>query len=49
MNRPVELEAIWGEPVRAGINAGCDIVRLQCLYNLIRISIVRRDSDEIRR
>tara|TARA_Y100000588_G_C14175062_1_gene890971 strand:+ start:510 stop:1472 length:963 start_codon:yes stop_codon:yes gene_type:complete len=49
MNRPVELEAIWGEPVRVGINAGCDIVRLQCLYNLIRISIVRRDSDEIRR
>lgn len=47
MNRPVELEAIWGEAVRAGIDAGCDIVRLQCLYNLIRILIVRRDGEEI--
>ena len=47
MNRPVELEAIWGEAVRAGVDAGCDIVRLQCLYNLIRILIVRRDGEEI--
>jgi len=47
MNKPVELEAIWGQALRAGIKAGCDIVRMECLYNLIRIAIDRRDGIEI--
>ena len=44
MGKPVEVEAIWGEAVRAGLNAGSEIVRLECLYNLIQIAIDRRDK-----
>ena len=44
MGKPVEVEAIWGEAVRAGLKAGSEIVRLECLYNLIQIAIDRRDK-----
>ena len=44
MDKPVEVEAIWGEAVRAGLKAGSEIVRMECLDNLIRIAIERRDN-----
>jgi 2-dehydropantoate 2-reductase len=44
MGKPVEVEAIWGEAVRIGLEAGSDIVRMECLYKLIRIAIDRRDN-----
>jgi 2-dehydropantoate 2-reductase len=34
--RPVEVEAIWGEPLRQGRAAGAPMVRLEMLYRLIR-------------
>jgi 2-dehydropantoate 2-reductase len=46
MNKPVEVEAIWGEAVRIGLEAGSEIVRMECLYNLIRIAIERRDNPQ---
>lgn len=42
--RPVEVEAIWGEAVRAGLNTGAEIGRLETLYQLIRSAVARRDS-----
>ena len=42
--KPVEVEAIWGEAVRTGLNSGAKIVRMECLYHLIRIAIKRRDN-----
>ncbi|MDA7650052.1 2-dehydropantoate 2-reductase [Verrucomicrobiales bacterium] len=44
MDKPVEVEAIWGEAVRAGLKVDSEIVRMECLYNLIRIAIERRDN-----
>ncbi|MDE0569785.1 MAG: 2-dehydropantoate 2-reductase, partial [Verrucomicrobiales bacterium] len=46
MDKPVEVEAIWGEAVRIGLEAGSEIVRMECLYNLIRIAIERRDNPQ---
>lgn len=34
--RPLELEAIWGEPLRAGIAAGASMPRLAALYQELR-------------
>ena len=34
--REVEVEAIWGEPLRRGFNAGAEVGRLEMLYHLIR-------------
>lgn len=34
--RPVEVEAIWGEPLRRAKNVGCDLPRLDMLYQLLR-------------
>lgn len=34
--RPVEVEAIWGEPVRAAQAAGCEVPRMSMLYQLLR-------------
>jgi 2-dehydropantoate 2-reductase len=33
--RPVEVEAIWGEPLRQGVNAGASMGRLEALYRII--------------
>ena len=34
--RPVEVEAIWGEPWRQGVAAGAGVARLETLYRLIQ-------------
>ena len=34
--RPVEVEAIWGEPWRQGIAAGASLPRLETLYRLLK-------------
>lgn len=34
--RPVEVEAIWGEPWRQGVAAGAAMPRLEMLYHLLR-------------
>ncbi len=34
--RPVEVEAIWGEPWRQGIAAGAPLARLETLYRLLK-------------
>ena len=34
--RPVEVEAIWGEPWRQGIAAGAGMARLETLYRLLK-------------
>lgn len=34
--RPVEIEAIWGEPWRQGLAAGATMPRLEMLYHLLR-------------
>ncbi len=36
--RRVEVEAIWGEPLRQGLNAGQDMPKLETLYRLLRIT-----------
>jgi 2-dehydropantoate 2-reductase len=33
--RPVEVEAIWGEPLRQGVRAGAAMPRLEMLYRLL--------------
>jgi 2-dehydropantoate 2-reductase len=34
--KPLEIEAIWGEPLRRGLVAGADLPRLQLLYSLLQ-------------
>lgn len=36
LGRPVEVEAIWGEPLRRGLAAGAAMPRLDLLYRLLR-------------
>jgi 2-dehydropantoate 2-reductase len=36
LGRPVEIEAIWGEPLRQGLAAGAKMPRLEMLHGLIR-------------
>jgi 2-dehydropantoate 2-reductase len=36
-NRPVEVEAIWGEPWRQGVAAGASMGRLETLYRLLQV------------
>jgi 2-dehydropantoate 2-reductase len=36
--RSVEVEAIWGEPLRQGLKAGQDMPKLETLYRLLRIT-----------
>lgn len=36
--RKVEVEAIWGEPLRQGLKAGQDMPKLETLYRLLRIA-----------
>jgi 2-dehydropantoate 2-reductase len=36
LGRPVEVEAIWGEPWRQGTRAGAAMPRLGMLYHLLR-------------
>jgi 2-dehydropantoate 2-reductase len=36
LGRPVELEAIWGEPWRQGVAAGASMPRIEMLYRLLQ-------------
>ncbi len=36
LGRPVEVEAIWGEPWRSGIAAGATMARLETIYRLLQ-------------
>lgn len=40
--KKVEVEAIWGEPLREAIRAGVDAPKLETLYRLLRISCADR-------
>ncbi len=42
LGRPVEVEAIWGEPLRQGLAAGAKMPRLALLYGIIRQVTERR-------
>ena len=39
--RPVEVEAIWGEPLRQGIKAGASMPRLEALHQVISHLVAR--------
>ncbi len=43
MGRPVEVEAIWGEPLRQGSAAGAKMPKLELLHGLIRHATERRN------
>lgn len=44
--KPVEVEAIWGEPWRRGVAAGASLPRLEILYRLLRrLTAIRREHD----
>ena len=45
--RPVEVEAIWGEAVRQGFNAGAEVGRVETLYRLIKSACERRLGDSV--
>jgi len=38
--KPVELESIWGEPLRRAMNAGVELPKLETLYRLLKILCV---------
>ena len=43
MGRPVEVEAIWGEPLRQGLAAGAKMPKLGLLHGIIRHVTERRN------
>lgn len=43
-NRPVEVEAIWGEAVRRGRKAGLEMSELQKLYGEIKSALLKREA-----
>ena len=45
LGRPVEVEAIWGEPLRQGVAAGAKMPRLALLHAVIRHLAERRAGD----
>jgi 2-dehydropantoate 2-reductase len=42
LGRPVEVEAIWGEPLRQGLTAGAKMPKLELLHGIIRHTAERR-------
>ena len=42
-SKPVELESIWGEPLKRAMQAGVDLPKLETLYRLLRILCVNND------
>ena len=42
MGRPVEVDAIWGEPLRQGLAAGAKMPQLELLHGIIRHATERR-------
>jgi 2-dehydropantoate 2-reductase len=45
--RPLEIEAIWGEPLRRAAAAGAQAPRLQVLYSLLKSIDRVRQAHEI--
>jgi len=43
-NRPVEVEAIWGEPLRRGRAAGFEMPELEKLYGEIRAAVAKHGA-----
>jgi 2-dehydropantoate 2-reductase len=43
--RTVEVGAIWGEPLRLGVEAGLDLPKLETLYRLLRLACESRSAD----
>jgi 2-dehydropantoate 2-reductase len=43
--RTVEVGAIWGEPLRLGIEAGLDLPKLETLYRLLLLACESRSAD----
>ena len=43
VGKPVELESIWGEPLRRAMNAGAELPKLETLYRLLKILCVTND------
>ncbi len=43
--RAVEVEAIWGEPLRQALDAGLDVPKLETLYRLLRIACSDLDDN----
>jgi 2-dehydropantoate 2-reductase len=41
-NRPVEVEAIWGEPVRQALAAGACLPEMTALYQEIQTAVAGR-------
>ena len=41
-DRPVEVEAIWGEPVRQALAAGARIPEMTALYQEIQTAVAGR-------
>ncbi len=44
--KPVEVEAIWGEPYRQGFNAGAEVGRLEMLYHQLK-RMVREKQEQV--
>jgi 2-dehydropantoate 2-reductase len=44
LGRPVEVEAIWGEPWRQGSRAGANVGRLEMLYRILQ-RVTRLETD----
>ena len=42
-SKPVELESIWGEPLRRAMSSGVDLPKLETLYRLLKILCVHND------
>jgi 2-dehydropantoate 2-reductase len=42
LGRPVEVDAIWGEPLRQGLAAGAKMPKLELLHGIIRHAAERR-------
>ncbi|MGI8604015.1 MAG: 2-dehydropantoate 2-reductase [Verrucomicrobiales bacterium] len=45
--RDVEVEAIWGEPLRRAESAGAKVPRLKMLYALVRSQVAARDDHAV--
>jgi 2-dehydropantoate 2-reductase len=41
--KPVELESIWGEPLRRAMSAGVELPKLETLYRLLKILCVSNE------
>jgi 2-dehydropantoate 2-reductase len=47
LRREVELEAIWGEPLRRGENKGVNLPTMRWLYETVRDKIAVRDRKKV--